>query len=233
MEDDIELKVRSAVASLEGETARIVVVTDYGRITLQMHRIVLGALAGTIARALFPRTGEDVPALAGDEPPNVPTQPETEEPENEAGAAFGGVENVPSQPEASEPEGEPLPEFDMLWPEVGESAAASASGEPQDTQAQQPEGDEFVTFADDEPPDIPTQPDAREPEEEADATIAGDPIAGDEPENIPTQPEAQEPEGEPVAASIGDEPPTIPTPSGSPKGASRKPIRHSPRRKNR
>jgi hypothetical protein len=67
MDEDIELTVRYASASLDGETARIAVVTDSGPLTLQMHRIVLGALAGSIARALFPRTSEPAPPLE-DEP---------------------------------------------------------------------------------------------------------------------------------------------------------------------
>ena len=62
MERHIELQVRYASASMDGETATIAVATDHGHLTLRMHRIVLGALAGTIARALFPKVGDSVPA---------------------------------------------------------------------------------------------------------------------------------------------------------------------------
>ena len=73
MERHIELQVRYASASMDGETATIAVATDHGHLTLRMHRIVLGALAGTIARALFPKVGDFVPALGPIEMQDFPT----------------------------------------------------------------------------------------------------------------------------------------------------------------
>ena len=114
-----------------------------------MHRIVLGALADTIARALFPKVGDSVPALGPIEMQDSPTQPRSEEPEGdpadavpeaepqnfiiqsgpeetaESGAAVAGVEpeNDPTQPEAEESEHELLSTFDALWPGMGGSAS--------------------------------------------------------------------------------------------------------------
>lgn len=80
MERHIELQVRYASASMDGETATIAVATDHGHLTLRMHRIVLGALAGTIARALFPKVGDSVPAPGPIEMQDSPTQPRSGEP---------------------------------------------------------------------------------------------------------------------------------------------------------
>jgi hypothetical protein len=119
MEDDVELKVRYASASLEGDMARIAVVTERGRLTLQMHRVVLGALAGTIARAMFPRTsepvvplGDEAVALSGDVPiaplgdaaPDDVAQVDLPGPEGGAITALAQAEDIPTQPEAHEPE---------------------------------------------------------------------------------------------------------------------------------
>jgi hypothetical protein len=205
MKDDIELNVRYASASLDGDTARIAVFTDRGRLTLLMHRFALGALGGTIARALWPRTGERVAAfddvepqnaptqrdsqepggepvgaVAGIEPQNIPTQPESQEVEGEAVAAK--PHSIPTQPELEESEGEALAAFDALWPKIGEPVAPSAGGEGQ---------------------------------------------------NIPTQPESQEPEGETVAASDGGEPRNVATQPEPQEARSRKTFRANPRRKKR
>ena len=126
MADKIELRVSHAAASLDGDTARIALVTDQGNVTLQMHRLDLGALGGTIARALWPKVGESIPtqpelhevegepsvALADAEPETVATQPELEEPEAEPSATTADPDpdpdpqSIPTQPELHEPDAE-------------------------------------------------------------------------------------------------------------------------------
>jgi hypothetical protein len=86
MDDGIEFEVRSAAAALDGDTATIALVTDRGPLSLRMQRTVLGALGGTIARALWPKAGEAVataPELpeADAAPHDVPTQPALPEPD--------------------------------------------------------------------------------------------------------------------------------------------------------
>jgi hypothetical protein len=157
MEDKIEFTVRDAMASLDGDTARIALVTDQGRVTLRMHRLDLGALGGTIARALWPKAGESVPtqrelheteaepsaAIADAEPHSVPTQPELHDPDAEPSAATADAEphSVPTQPELHDPEAEPSaaiadaePQTVPTQPELHESEAepsvASADAEP-------------------------------------------------------------------------------------------------------
>jgi hypothetical protein len=151
MDEDIELTVRYASASLDGETARIAVVTDSGPLTLQMHRIVLGALAGSIARALFPRTSEPAPLL-GDEPaapvgevsiaPLGDVEPHDDLAQDDVGRVdvtnvhppetegAAGVDYIPTQPEAHEPDqgpafAGPKPDDDRSQPEPH---AASSKG---------------------------------------------------------------------------------------------------------
>ena len=51
-------EVRDAAASISGDLATIALFTERGPLTLQMHRRVLGALGGQIARALWPKSGE-------------------------------------------------------------------------------------------------------------------------------------------------------------------------------
>ena len=169
MEDDIELNVRSASASLDGDTARIAVFTDHGRVTLLMHRFVLGALGGTIARALWPRTEERVAPFGDAEPQDAPTQRDSQEPGGEPVSAVAGVElqDIPTQPEPQEVE--------------GETVAAKPHSIPTQPELEEPEGVALAAFDALWPKDV-------EP-------VA--PSAGVEGQNIPTQPESQEPEGEP------------------------------------
>jgi hypothetical protein len=63
MGDDVRpiesrFEVHDAAASLDGDFATIALFTDQGPVTLRMHRLVLGALGGQIARALWPKSGE-------------------------------------------------------------------------------------------------------------------------------------------------------------------------------
>jgi hypothetical protein len=121
MDDKTELKVSHAAASLDGDTARIALVTDQGNVTLLLHRLDLAALGGTIARALWPKAGESVPtqpalpeaeaessvALADAEPDTVPTQPTLHGPEAGPAIADSAPDSVPTQPELHEPDAEP------------------------------------------------------------------------------------------------------------------------------
>ena len=143
MERHIELQVRYASASMDGETATIAVATDHGHLTLRMHRIVLGALAGTIARALFPKVGDSVPALGPIEMQDSPTQPRSEEPEGDPADAVPEAEaqNVIIQ---SRPE------------ETAESGAAVAGVEPENVPTQ-PEGDPAYRAPEAEPQKVMTQ----------------------------------------------------------------------------
>jgi hypothetical protein len=77
MADKVELTVRQAAAYLDGDAAKIALVTDQGKVTLRMHRLELGALGGAIARAMWPKAGEP-----------VPTPPELDETEVEPSAAL-------------------------------------------------------------------------------------------------------------------------------------------------
>jgi hypothetical protein len=63
MEDDVEpsesrYEVHDVAASLEGDLALLALFTTRGPVTLQMHRVILGALGGKIARAMWPKPGE-------------------------------------------------------------------------------------------------------------------------------------------------------------------------------
>jgi hypothetical protein len=123
MQDRTELQVSHATAALDGDAATIALTTDQGNVTLRMHRLDLGALGGSIARALWPKAGESIPtlpeldeaqaepvvALADPEPEAVPTQPELDEPEAYASAAVVPPEpdSIPTQPELHEPDAEP------------------------------------------------------------------------------------------------------------------------------
>jgi hypothetical protein len=210
MEDDVELTVRHARARIDGDTARVEVTTDRGRVTLRMHRLALGALGGAIARALWPKAGEDVPVFAGAEPQDVPIQPASE-PEGEpvgAGVA-AALQDVPIQPASQEPEGE----------SVGAGDGAELQDVPIQPASQEPEGESVGAQADIDPHDISAQHEAREPDEvivafdalwpEGEEPVA--PSAGVEPNNIPTQPESQDREGEGGAAFTGAEPHHVPT----------------------
>ena len=177
MVDRTELRVSHAAASLHGDLATIALVTDQGEVILRMHRLDLGALGGSIARALWPKAGESIPtapvveeehaeasvALTEAEPDSVPTQPDLHEPEAAPAAATAEAEphSIPTQPDLHEPE--PAP-----------AAVASADAEPEI---------------------LPTQPGLPEQEAEISATIA-DAV----PESIPTQPE-HEPDVTPSIAS--------------------------------
>ena len=214
MERHIELQVRYASASMDGETATIAVATDHGHLTLRMHRIVLGALAGTIARALFPKVGDSVPALGPIEMQDSLTQPRSEEPAGdpvdavpeaeaqnviiqsgpeetaESGAAVAGVEpeNVPTQPEGDPayrvPEAEPQKVMTQSGPEVPVAEYAA------------------------EPENVPTQREAEESEHELLSTFdalwpgggSAAPSSRGQPQDVPSQPEPREVEGEPAAA---------------------------------
>lgn len=227
MEDDVELTVRHAHARIDGDTATLAIFTDRGRVTLRMHRLVLGAVGGAIARALWPKAGEDVPVFAGAEPQgfpaqresqesasaplragvgaelqDVPIQPASQEPDGEAVGAPAGIEpqDIPAQHESREPD-EGLAGFDALWPEVDEPAAPSAGVEPNN---------------------IPTQPEAQDREGEGAA------FTGAEPHHVPTQPGADEPAGE-IASLAGAEPPNDAARAGQP--TRRKASGHTPRRK--
>jgi hypothetical protein len=215
MERHIELQVRYASASMDGETATIAVATDHGHLTLRMHRIVLGALAGTIARALFPKVGDSVPALGPIEMQDSPTQPKSEEPEGdpadavpeaeaqnviiqsgpeetaESGAAVAGVEpeNVPTQPE-------------------GDPAYRVPEAEPQKVMTQSGSKEPVAEYAA-EPENVPTQREAEESEHELLSTFdalwpgmggSAAPSSRGQPQDVPSQPEPREVEGEPAAA---------------------------------
>jgi hypothetical protein len=216
MERNIELTVRYASARMDsdGVTASIVVVTDHGRVTLRMHRIVLGGLAGAIARVLFPRVG-DVPA-AVEVPSRLESQDQAAEPVH-----VRELQDTADQRESQEPQDEALTEFDALWPKVEEPVAPPAEAEPHSVlmqyEADEPEGDSVAASAGIELQDVPTQHEADEPEGEAVATIAGA-----EPQHVLTQPESEAPEEQPVAASAGIEPHNIPTQpeSAAPDGES-------------
>ena len=149
MERHIELQVRYASASMDGETATIAVATDHGHLTLRMHRIVLGALAGTIARALFPKVGDFVPALGPIEMQDFPTQPGSGKPEGDPADAVPEAEaqNVIIQ---SGPE------------ETAESGAAVAGVEPENVPTQ-PEGDPAYRVPEAEPQKVMTQSGPEEP----------------------------------------------------------------------
>ena len=214
MERHIELQVRYASASMDGETATIAVATDHGHLTLRMHRIVLGALAGTIARALFPKVGDSVPAQGPIEMQDSP-QPRSGEPEGdpadavpeaeaqnvviqsgpeetaESGAAVAGVEpeNVPTQPEGDPayraPEAEPQKVMTQSGPEVPVAEYAA------------------------EPENVPTQREAEESEHELLSTFdalwpgmggSAAPSSRGQHRDVPSQPEPREVEGEPAAA---------------------------------
>jgi hypothetical protein len=73
------LEVHDAAASLDGDTAMIALFTDHGPVTLQMHRRVLGALGGTIARSLWPKPGEHLVAFAGTGSHNDSFRPDAQE----------------------------------------------------------------------------------------------------------------------------------------------------------
>jgi hypothetical protein len=215
MERHIELQVRYASASMDGETATIAVATDHGHLTLRMHRIVLGALAGTIARALFPKVGDSVPAPGAIEMQDSPTQPRSEEPEGdpadavpeaepqnviiqsgpeetaESGAAVAGVEpeNVPTQPE-------------------GDPAYRVPEAEPQKVMTQSGPEEPVAEYAA-EPENVPTQREAEESEHELLSTFdalwpgmggSAAPSSRGQPQDVPSQPEPREVEGEPAAA---------------------------------
>ena len=177
VERHIELQVRYASASMDGETATIAVATDHGHLTLRMHRIVLGALAGTIARALFPKVGDFVPALGPIEMQEFPTQPRSGEP---AGDPVDAV-----------PEAEPQNVIIQSGPEeTAESGAAVAGVEPENVPTQ-PEGDPAYRVLEAEPQKVMTQSRPEEPIAEYAAAVAAA-----EPENVPTQREAEESEHE-------------------------------------
>ena len=177
MELHIELQVRYASASMDGETATIAVATDHGHLTLRMPRIVLGALAGTIARALFPKVGDSVPALGPIEMQDSPTQPRSGEP---AGDPVDAV-----------PEAEPQNVIIQSRPEeTAESDAAVAGVEPENVPTQ-PEGDPAYRVLEAEPQKVMTQSGPEEPIAEYSAAVAAA-----EPENVPTQREAEESEHE-------------------------------------
>lgn len=214
MERHIELQVRYASASMDGETATIAVATDHGHLTLRMHRIVLGALAGTIARALFPKVGDSVPAPGPIEMQDSPTQPRSGEPEGdpadavpeaeaqnviiqsgpeetaESGAAVAGVEpeNVPTQPE-------------------GDPAYRVPEAEPQKVMTQSGPEEPVAEYAA-EPENVPTQREAEESEHELLSTFdalwpgggSAAPSSRGQPQDVPSQPEPREVEGEPAAA---------------------------------
>ena len=214
MERHIELQVRYASASMDGETATIAVATDHGHLTLRMHRIVLGALAGTIARALFPKVGDSVPALGPIEMQDSLTQPRSEEPAGdpvdpvpeaeaqnviiqsgpeetaESGAAVAGVEpeNVPTQPE-------------------GDPAYRVPEAEPQKVMTQSGPEEPVAEYAA-EPENVPTQREAEESEHELLSTFdalwpgggSAAPSSRGQPQDVPSQPEPREVEGEPAAA---------------------------------
>ena len=216
MERHIELQVRYASASMDGETATIAVATDHGHLTLRMHRIVLGALAGTIARALFPKVGDSVPALGPIEMQDSPTQPRSGEPAGdpvdavpeaepqnviiqsrpeetaESGAAVAGVEpeNVPTQPE-------------------GDPAYRVPEAEPQKVMTQSGPEEPVAEYAA-EPENVPTQREAEESEHELLSTFdalwpgggSAAPSSRGQPQDVPSQPEPREVEGEPAAAFI-------------------------------
>ena len=214
MERHIELQVRYASASMDGETATIAVATDHGHLTLRMHRIVLGALAGTIARALFPKVGDFVPAPGPIEMQDSPTQPKSEEPAGdpadavpeaeaqnviiqsgpeetaESGAAVAGVEpeNVPTQPE-------------------GDPAYRVPEAEPQKVMTQSGPEEPVAEYAA-EPENVPTQREAEELEHELLSTFdalwpgggSAAPSSRGQPQDVPSQPEPREVEGERAAA---------------------------------
>ena len=142
-----------------------------------MHRIVLGALAGTIARALFPKVGDSVPAQGPIEMQDSPTQPRSGEPEGDPADAVPEAEaqNVIIQ---SGPE------------ETAESGAAVAGVEPENVPTQ-PEGDPAYRVLEAEPQKVMTQSGPEEPIAEYAAAVAAA-----EPENVPTQREAEESEHE-------------------------------------
>lgn len=148
MGDKIEFTVSHATASLDGDTARISLVTDRGNVTLQMHRLDLGALGGTIARALWPKAGESLPTqpemheaqaeVSTDAGPlTVPTQPDLHEVEAEPSAAIADpdAEIIPTQPELHEPAepsaviADPEPHSIPTQPELHEADAPEASAE--------------------------------------------------------------------------------------------------------
>jgi hypothetical protein len=182
VEHDTELTVRSALARIDGDTARIDVITDRGRVTLRMHRLVLGGLGGAIARALWPKVGDEMPTIAGSEPHDVPIQPASQELDEESiGAASSaelqdvpiqpaseerdeepidtqaGIADTPVQDEAQEP-AEVLAAFEALWPEGEETVDPSAGVAPVNIPTQ-PEMDqthaELASLADAEPHEDP------------------------------------------------------------------------------
>jgi hypothetical protein len=217
MERDIELTVRYAHAHMTEDAASIIVVTEHGRVTLRMHRFVLGNLAGTIARALWPR--EERPALDEVAPDTVATQPEPEQPEAEPDAiASSEAQDTAGQPEApgsqakhlgpsagaqdhpapQEPQ-EVLAAFDTVWPKADEPTAGVA------------------------PHDVPTQPEAAAPEETGAALTDAEPH-----DDVPTQPTLGEPDGDAVPSLAGAAPRDEPAGRAPPR---RRTIRLTPRRK--
>jgi hypothetical protein len=237
MERDIELTVRYAHAHMTGDAASIIVVTEHGRVTLRMHRFVLGNLAGAIARALWPRVEEPARAVADVTQQTVPAQPEPQqsEPEPERLGAIAGseVQEVAVQSEAEGPEAEhldtvaisedipvqhdaPEPEPEHLGPSVG----SDAHDIPTQPEPQGPDAGALGVVASAEAHDIPTQDEPEEPQEPAQEVLAafdtvwpkaGEPTAGVAPHDVPTQPESAAPDEVVAAVTDGEPHDDIPT----------------------
>jgi hypothetical protein len=178
MERELELTVRYAHADMTGDAASITVVTDHGRLTLRMHRIVLGNLAGTIARALWPR--EERPELADvASSEDIPVQHDAQEPEAEhLGPSAGDADDIPTQPEPREPAQGVLAAFDTVWPKVSEPTAGVA---PDDVPNQPESAAPEAAVADAAPhDDIPSQPALGEPDRDVVPSVA-DAAPRDEP----------------------------------------------------
>src|SRR5262245_43860169 len=182
MERNIEITARSAVASMEGETATIEVVTDYGRLTLRMHRIAFGNLAGEIARALWQKVAEEDPAISAAESHGVPGEGEAQEPASASVGAVGATER-------------PVGGF-FVRPDI--LNRGNTPDGPIQPASQEPEWE--AVGAGGEVHEVPIEPAAQESEEEA--AGAGD--AGDV-QGVPIQPAPQESEGEAVGAGAETE----------------------------
>jgi hypothetical protein len=196
MEHDTELTVRHARARIDGDIARIEVVTDRGRVTLRMHRLVLGALGGAIARALWPKVGEELTEFA-DTAQDVPIQPVSQEPDREALDAADAPHDVPIDPVTHEPDAEVagapagsedtpesnepaevLAAFEALWPEAEEPASAVAPGDVPTAPASQDPAGEIAPAVTDASHDVPTQPRLEAPEAELASVARAKPQKG-------------------------------------------------------
>jgi hypothetical protein len=203
VEHDIELTVREAHARIDGDTARLQVATDRGRVTLRMHRLVLAALGGSIARALLPKVGDAAPALADAE---SEAQGEPRDPVREPFAVEGpDLQDVPTQPASP----------DAADDSVGVDDGPALQDVPTQPASPEPEREPVAVE------DLPGRHEPRQPDEvlaafdalwpEAEEPLV--PSAGVAADNISTQPDTQDHEGEDVAAFTGAASNDIPTQS--------------------